>query len=95
MTRKHSCGGCLVRVIFALLLVVVIAGLAYYSVSSPYQGFQKPVILDFPKGTSTQSMSAQLQQAGVIRYSWQFLAVRAMRPGARLLAGEYQFYEPA
>jgi UPF0755 protein len=83
-------------VLFALLLgVVIAAGVVYYSVSSSYQGFQKPVILDFPKGTSTQSMSAQLQRAGVIRYSWQFLAVRAMRPGARLLAGEYQFSGPA
>lgn len=92
MMRRHSCGGCLARLMFALLLAVVIAaGVLYYSLSSPYQGFQKPIILDFPKGTSTQVMSAQLRQAGVIRYSWQFLAVRAMRPGARLLAGEYQF----
>ena len=96
MTRKHSCGGCLARLMFALLLAVVMAGgVVYYSVSSPYQGFQKPVILDFPKGTSTEAMSAQLRQAGVIRYSWQFLAVRAMRPSARLLAGEYQFSGPA
>jgi UPF0755 protein len=31
----------------------------------------------------------------VIRYPWQFLAVRALRPGARLQAGEYQFSESA
>jgi UPF0755 protein len=81
---------------FALLLVAVIgAGVVYYSVSRPYQGFQKPVILDFPKGTSTQSMSVQLAHAGVIRNSWQFLMVRAMRPGVRLMAGEYQFSKPA
>jgi UPF0755 protein len=96
MMRRHSCAGCLARLMFALLLAAVIgAGVVYYSVSRPYQGFQKPVILDFPKGTSTRSMSVQLAQAGVIGNSWQFLMARAMRPGARLLAGEYQFSEPA
>jgi UPF0755 protein len=96
MMRRSSCAGCFVRLILALLLAAVIgAGVVYYSVSRPYQGFQKSVILDFPKGTSTRSMSAQLARAGVIRYSWEFLAVRAMRPNSRLLAGEYQFSEPA
>jgi UPF0755 protein len=96
MTRRHSCAGCLARLMFALFLVAVIGAVAaYYSVSRTYQGFQKPVILDFPKGTSTQSMSAQLAQAGVIHYSWQFLLARGMHPRARLLAGEYQFSEPA
>jgi UPF0755 protein len=96
MTRRHSFAGCLIRMMFALLLVAAIAFAAvFFSVSRPYQGFQKPVILDFPKGTSTQSMSAQLAQAGVIHYSWEFLAVRAMRSNARLLAGEYQFSKPA
>ncbi len=96
MRRRHSCAGCLVRLIFLLLLLAAVAaGLAYYSISQPYQGFQKPVILDFPKGTSTQAMGEQLAQARVIRYSWQFLMVRALQPKARLLAGEYQFSEPA
>ncbi|MGD0301812.1 MAG: endolytic transglycosylase MltG [Bryobacteraceae bacterium] len=96
MTRAHSSGGYLIRLMFALLLVAAIGlGALYYSVSRPYQGFQKPVILDFPRGTSTQSMSAQLARAGVIRNSWTFLLARAAHPKARLLAGEYQFSEPA
>jgi UPF0755 protein len=96
MKRAHSCAGCLARLVFAVALLAALgAGLVYYSVSRPYQGFQKPVILDFPKGTSTQSMSAQLAGAGVIQNSWAFLFARAMRPKARLLAGEYQFSEPA
>ena len=86
----------LARLILALVLLAVFgAGVAYYLAARPYRGFQKPVILDFPKGTSTQSMSAQLAQAGVIRSSWQFMLARALRPQARLLAGEYQFSEPA
>ncbi len=96
MMRRHSCAGCLVRLMLVLLLLAAAGvGVVYYSVSLPYQGFQKPVILDFPKGTSTRAMAAELERAGVIRYSWQFLAARAVQPNARLLAGEYQFWEPA
>lgn len=85
-----------IRLLFTLFLLALAAfGAAFILAARPYQGFQKPVILDFPKGTSTQSMSAQLAQAGVIRSSWQFMLARAMRPKARLLAGEYQFSEPA
>jgi peptidoglycan lytic transglycosylase G len=96
MMRRHSCAGCLIRLLFALLaLAALAAGIAFYSVARPYQGFHQPVILDFPKGTSTGSMATQLAQAGVIHYSWEFLMARALQPKARLLAGEYQFSQPA
>jgi len=96
MSRRHSCAGCLLRLLCVVLIAVAIAaGVVYYSVARPYQGFQQPVILDFPHGTSTQAMGAQLAQAGVIRYPWAFLMARALQPGARLLAGEYKFSEPA
>ncbi len=36
-------------------------------------------------------MAVELARSGVIRYPWQFLAVRALNPGRRLQAGEYQF----
>ncbi len=61
------------------------------ALNARYQGFREPVILDFPKGTSTRAMAQELAQNGVIRYSWQFLAARALHPGKRLQAGEYQF----
>jgi UPF0755 protein len=80
------------RLLFALPLLALIAtGIAYLSLNSTYQGFREPVILDFPKGTSTQAMAGELAQNGVIRYSWQFLLVRALHPGKRLQAGEYRF----
>src|SRR5579862_1248194 len=80
------------RLIFALLCLAALAvGLAYTSLYANYQGFHQPVILDFPKGTSTQSMAGELARNGVIRYSWQFLAARALHSGKRLQAGEYQF----
>ena len=80
------------RLFFALpFLAVLAAALAYVSLKTDYQAFHQPVILDFPKGTSTQTMAEELAQNGVIRYSWQFLLARALRFGRRLQAGEYQF----
>ncbi|MGA2878690.1 MAG: endolytic transglycosylase MltG [Bryobacteraceae bacterium] len=82
-----------------LLLAVIIlgaiaAGLAYLSLNVTYQGFRDQVILDFPKGTSTQAMAEELAQNGVIRYSWQFLLLRAIDPAKKLQAGEYRFARP-
>ena len=80
------------RAIFVLVLLAAIAaGLAYLSLETNYQGFREPVILDFPKGTSTPAMAKELAQNGVIRYSWQFLMARAVHTSQRLQAGEYQF----
>jgi UPF0755 protein len=74
-----------------VLLACIAAGMAYLSLNATYQGFYEPVILDFPKGTSTQAMAEELAQQGVIRYSWQFLMARALNQGRKLQAGEYQF----
>jgi UPF0755 protein len=80
------------RILSALLLLALIAAsAAYLSLNANYQGFHQPVILDFPKGTSTQAMADELAQNGVIRYSWQFIVARALHRGAKLQAGEYQF----
>jgi len=80
------------RLLSALLFLALVAvAVAYMSLHSAYQGFREPVILDFPKGTSTQAMARDLAQQGVIRYSWQFLMARALHPGRKLQAGEYQF----
>jgi UPF0755 protein len=80
------------RIFSALLLLALIAAAAaYLCLNANYQGFHQPVILDFPKGTSTQAMADELAQNGVIRYSWQFIMVRALHRGAKLQAGEYQF----
>jgi peptidoglycan lytic transglycosylase G len=80
------------RLLFAaVILLVFIAGLAYVSLKTTYQGFHEPVIVDFPKGTGTRAMAQELAQNGVIRYSWQFLLARALNSGKRLQAGEYRF----
>jgi UPF0755 protein len=57
----------------------------------PYQGFREEVFVEIPKGASARVMARQLADAGVVRYSWQFLAARALRPKVRLQAGEYRF----
>jgi UPF0755 protein len=77
------------------VLALIVAGAAYVSLTTPYQAFTQPVILEFPKGTSTQSMARKLASAGVIHYPWQLLLARALHPNARLLAGEYQFTREA
>src|SRR5579864_1581013 len=97
MTGQRSRkGGVILRFLVAMALLIALgAGAAYLSLTLPYRGFSKPVILDFPRGTSTAEMANELAEAGVIRYAWQFLAVRALRSGARLQAGEYQFSDAA
>ena len=80
------------RLLFALpLLALIAAAVAYLSLKTDYRGFRDQVILDFPKGTSTETMADELAQNGVIRYSWQFLLARALQPGTLLQAGEYRF----
>ena len=82
----------MLRTLGALALIAVLgAGILLYSVYSPHKGFTSDVYLDFPKGTSTRAMGDQLAREGVIKYSWQFLVARALRPSARLQAGEYRF----
>jgi len=83
------------RLLTALSLLAILAALlasaAYTSLHVSYRGFRDPVIVEFPKGTSTQAMADTLAENGVIRYGWQFLLARALRPGSRLQAGEYRF----
>jgi UPF0755 protein len=83
------------RLAVALLLAVCLLGLAAFSLNQPYSGFQDEVFLDIRRGTGTVQLSGLLAGAGVVRYRWQFLAARALRPRATLQAGEYRFREPA
>jgi UPF0755 protein len=64
---------------------------ALWALWVPYRGFQKETFVEIPRGTGTGGIARELARAGVIRYSWQFLMVRAMRPAAKLQAGEYRF----
>ena len=92
MTHHSLAGRILFRLLAAICLLLAAAvGFVFFSLRSAFQGFENEVIVDFPKGTSTPAMAGELARSGVVRYPWQFLAVRALNPGRRLQAGEYQF----
>jgi len=77
---------------FALL----VAGLlAVASLNWKYAGFRDEAFVDIPRGAGTPLMARLLEQAGVIRFRWQFWLARALKPRAKLQAGEYRFREPA
>jgi UPF0755 protein len=77
--------GCLVA------LLALPAGFAAYRILAPYQGFPGEVFVEFPRGTSTTAIAAQLAAAGVVRSRWDFMLARLARPGHVLQAGEYRF----
>jgi UPF0755 protein len=78
--------GCLL-----LLLVALAGGFAVFRLMTPYQGFQGETFVEFPRGTSTETMGTLLAKAGVLRSRWDFLAARAVQRGRVLQAGEYRF----
>jgi UPF0755 protein len=64
---------------------------AAWTLSRPHAGFAGETLLDLERGTSTRGIAARLHQAGVVATPWHFLAIRALRPSAKLQAGEYRF----
>jgi UPF0755 protein len=77
------------------MLGAAIIGMAFVSLQLPYRGFQGETFVRFDRGAGTPALAQSLQQAGVIRYQWQFWLARAVQPSAKLQAGEYRFAEPA
>jgi len=81
-----------------IVFILVLGGAFVYvatQLSQPFQGFSEPVMIEFPRGTSTSQMASMLADKGVIQYPWLFLAARLVRRGERLQAGEYQFAKAA
>jgi peptidoglycan lytic transglycosylase G len=79
---------------FALGLVLAGAGTVLL-LNESYRGFEDQTFVQVEHGTGTLAIGRSLEQAGVIRYAWQFWIERALRPGAKLQAGEYRFHQPA
>jgi len=82
-----------------LLLVVIAAGAAAYLIETPFGPAantpdSSAVFVDIAPGTGTRAISAQLEQAGVIRSRYAFELLRLLKAG-RLVAGEYRFNQPA
>ena len=80
---------------FLILAAILGAGVLYYFLVRPYAGFRGEVFVEIPKGASTPAISRLLAEKGVIEYPWQFLLARALRPSAKLPAGEFRFANPA
>lgn len=83
---------------FFVVFILVLGGACVFvanQLAQPFQGFSEPVMIEFPRGTSTSQMASMLADKGVIQHSWLFLAARLVRRGARLQAGEYQFAKAA
>ena len=83
------------KILLVLGLVVLLgAGGLWFWLDSAYGTFAEPVHVTIERGTGTQGIADALAKSGVIASAWQFLAVRALRPSAKLQAGEYEFKSP-
>ena len=87
----------MMRRLLLVLLVVLAGGAGYlfYSIGAPYAGFDKEAFVDIPTGTSTRGIARMLEDYGVIRSQWVFLAAWAVQARSTLQAGEYRFSTPA
>ena len=94
--KRGRAGGCLLRLVaLAAAFVALACGILAFLLTRPYRGFSgESAVLEFPKGTSSSAIATQLAETGVVQSRWQFLVVRALRPNARLQAGEYRFSTP-
>lgn len=75
----------------AAALAAVALAAAAWTLSRPHSGFAGEALVDLERGTSTRGIAARLHQAGVVASPWHILAIRALRPAAKLQAGEYRF----
>ena len=80
---------------FLVLAALAAGGFGLWRLVYPYQGFRGQVFVDFPRGTSSQALAAELARAGVVRSRWDFLLARMVDRGHVLQAGEYRFNHAA
>lgn len=78
----------------AALVVLVMMGLLSTGFVPPFRGFEEPVTIQIERGATSPEIAEALEEAGVIRSRWLFLAVRGLRPRTVLMAGEYRFWRP-
>ena len=83
----------LLKILF--IAAILAAGALCYFLTRPYANFHGEAFVEIPKGASTFTIARLLADAGAIEYPWQFLLARALRPSAKLPAGEFRFTTPA
>ena len=82
--------------VLAIVAVVAALGVPHYLVRMDrYAGFEEPVFVDIPRGTSTLKIGGMLAEAGVIRHPLLFPLARLTKPTAKPQAGEYRFESAA
>lgn len=79
----------------AAVAIAAIVSYVAWAVFAPYQGFSGETFVELPRGAGSAGIASALERAGVIRASWVFLLERALRPAAKLQAGEYRFAKAA
>jgi UPF0755 protein len=86
------------RRLIKLFLWLIVLGLLttagagyYFAWVEPYRGFDQPVYVEIPRGTSTMRIGELLAESGVIRHPLLFALVRAVRLKGKPQAGEYEF----
>lgn len=75
--------------------MAALAAYAAWTVTRPYAAFTGAANVDIPKRTGTRQIARLLVAHGVLRDPFPFLLLKAVRPSARLQAGEYRFTRPA
>lgn len=88
--------GCLrstlsVAALLAILLLLTGFGLTAYWYFTSYRGFRTETFVEIEHGMSSRQIAEKLQQQGVVRSRWAFLAIHLLHPRAPLQAGEYRF----
>lgn len=77
------------------MLLFVAAAIAfaylYSEINRPFGEFPEPVVFEYVRGAPGVETAAALEELGVVRSRWLFLAARALRPRSVLMAGEYRF----
>jgi UPF0755 protein len=74
-----------------LLLSLVAAGLAWYSLRQPVLNLSEERFVEIPRGTSSLRMGEILESAGLLRSPLQVWVFRALHPRAKFQAGDYSF----
>ena len=79
------------KTLAAIATVLVVIALVAVWILTPSVGPHQQAFVVIPRGANARQISRILADGGVIEHRLQFLLVRALRPRARLKAGEYMF----
>jgi UPF0755 protein len=92
MKRRRNRGKFWGLLLVALLaLAIYLGGPAIWRAAQPAH-LERPVIVEIGAGSGAQGVAATLENSGVLRSRWLFLAWHYLRwPRAKLKAGEYSF----